>query len=428
MEQNSDIQLSYSCIMNVPLQTYNNDFTFIVNGKEFQTSRIISDLLSPKICKIHMIDPTIDTFCIKTSQQGHFSYILDLVSFTKKSIPTTELPFISEVIEILENETISLGQSEHQQELTEDNIFTEIKKHEKFRKFYSNFYQNEIEYLSSHFYDLCENKSQELAELQQDTLFNIITNENLLLDDEDQLLKFINKIYSENINFATLYETVYFERVSSEIISEFVDLFNINDVTNAAWIRLSNRLKQEIKGIDFVEGSRYNKKGVEFAFTGNNEFNGIINHLRTKSGGKIDNEIEIKASSNNNPNDSDVRGITMFDQKKSFWTKNEQISWICVDFKKYKIKPTHYTIRSCQFANYPKSWVIEVSNDKNKWDVIDEQTDCSYLNGSYNVHTFKINNPNRCNVKYIRIRQIQNCRNTYHLGIGSLEFYGTIFE
>ena len=126
MEQNSDIQLSYSCIMNVPLQTYNNDFTFIVNGKEFQTSRIISDLLSPKICKIHMIDPTIDTLCIKTSQQGHFSYILDLVSFTKKSIPTTELPFISEVIEILENETISLGQSEHQQELTEDNIFTEF--------------------------------------------------------------------------------------------------------------------------------------------------------------------------------------------------------------------------------------------------------------------------------------------------------------
>lgn len=118
----------------------------------------------------------------------------------------------------------------------------------------------------------------------------------------------------------------------------------------------------------------------------------------------------------------------MFDQKKSFWTKNEQISWICVDFKKYKIKPTHYTIRSCQGADYPKSWVIEVSNDNNKWDVIDEQTDCSYLNGSYNVHTFKINNQNRCNVKYIRIRQIQNCNNTYHLGIGSLEFYGTIFE
>ena len=66
MMQNSNIQLGSSCIMNDSLQTYNDDFTFIVNGKEFH------------------------------------SY---------------------EVIEILENETISLGQIGNQQELTEDNLF-----------------------------------------------------------------------------------------------------------------------------------------------------------------------------------------------------------------------------------------------------------------------------------------------------------------
>lgn len=160
---------------------------------------------------------------------------------------------------------ISLNQSEKQQVLAEDNIFTEIKKHEKFSKFYSNFYQNEIEYISSHFYKLCDNKSQELSELQQNTHFDIINNKNLLLDDEDQLMKFSNKIYIQNRIFCTLYETVYFERVSSENISEFVDIFNINDITNSTWIRLANRLKQDTKEIGYIEGSRYKKKKVSSA-------------------------------------------------------------------------------------------------------------------------------------------------------------------
>ena len=56
MSNINKIQLKPSSILNVHLQKYPKDFTFIVNGKEFQTSRIISDLLSPKICKNHFND------------------------------------------------------------------------------------------------------------------------------------------------------------------------------------------------------------------------------------------------------------------------------------------------------------------------------------------------------------------------------------
>lgn len=60
MAEQNTIQLDYSCVLNIPLQTYNEDFYFIVNGQEYKTNRLISVLLSPKISKIHLSDPIID--------------------------------------------------------------------------------------------------------------------------------------------------------------------------------------------------------------------------------------------------------------------------------------------------------------------------------------------------------------------------------
>lgn len=66
MSEKNQIQLEYSSILNVPIQNYAKDFTFIVNGEEFRTSSLISDLLSTKISQIHTINPTINTFTINT--------------------------------------------------------------------------------------------------------------------------------------------------------------------------------------------------------------------------------------------------------------------------------------------------------------------------------------------------------------------------
>lgn len=94
-----------TCIFGVPLQTYPKDFSFIVNGNEIKTSRLVSDIISPIICRIHSQDPTIDTFTINTTQQGDFSHILELVNFGQINIPDNELEFFVEVIEILGNQS-----------------------------------------------------------------------------------------------------------------------------------------------------------------------------------------------------------------------------------------------------------------------------------------------------------------------------------
>ena len=65
-------QLEIKSILNVPLQIYEDDFTFFVNGEEIKTSRIIADLLSPKICLYHRTDPTMDKIIINTEHTGQF--------------------------------------------------------------------------------------------------------------------------------------------------------------------------------------------------------------------------------------------------------------------------------------------------------------------------------------------------------------------
>ena len=79
MSQKNKIELEYSAILQVPLDKFENDFTFIVNGEEFQTNKIISTLLSPKISQNYFIDPTMNTFTINTKEHGDFSKFFNLL-------------------------------------------------------------------------------------------------------------------------------------------------------------------------------------------------------------------------------------------------------------------------------------------------------------------------------------------------------------
>lgn len=134
------IQLNPSNIWNIPLQIYENDFTFIVNGEEFKTSRLISDILSQNISRIHSTDPSFDKYIINTHYSGDFSYILDLINFEKYNIPENELPFICEVIRLLGNTSIYISSEEENTEITLDNAFQLLQKHILSIQFYSKSY------------------------------------------------------------------------------------------------------------------------------------------------------------------------------------------------------------------------------------------------------------------------------------------------
>ena len=88
------ITLQEKSILNVPLQLYQKDFIFVVNGKEFYTTKTIADLLSRKISNLHINDPTIDQIKINTKEKGDFTYFLNLIYFNKVKIPDSQIPFI----------------------------------------------------------------------------------------------------------------------------------------------------------------------------------------------------------------------------------------------------------------------------------------------------------------------------------------------
>ena len=246
MSEISNLQLKPSAILSVPIQTYGNDFSFIVNGEEFKTSHLVSDLISTTISKIHINDPTMNYFIINTEHKGNFSRLLKLVNFEQISIPENEVPFALEVLDILSNESIEIIERNQEPEITIDNIFNNIEKHQKFEKNYSKRLSTEIDFISNHFSELFQNKGDEFEKVNIDNLIKILSNENLQLKDEDELVKFVNKLYSKNSEYACLYGFVFFENVDSSTMKEFIDIIEFDDITTPIWLRLCSRLQEKI--------------------------------------------------------------------------------------------------------------------------------------------------------------------------------------
>ena len=65
-EDDNIYSLSFNNLYDFPFDKYEKDFTFILNGQRYKTSRFVADILSPNIREMHLSDPTIDEFTINT--------------------------------------------------------------------------------------------------------------------------------------------------------------------------------------------------------------------------------------------------------------------------------------------------------------------------------------------------------------------------
>ena len=117
-----------------------------------------------------------------------------------------------------------------------------------------------------------------------------------------------------------------------------------------------------------------------------------------------------------------------FDSDSFFKSKNEENSWLCIDFKKFRVIPKNYTIQSPNFSEsggFLKSWVIEASNDEKNWKIIDEQNNCYLMRGGNYIHNFEIMNKNNEEFRFIRLRQTGPSFNGNSIiNLKSIEFFG----
>ena len=84
--------------------------------------------------------------------------------------------------------------------------------------------------------------------------------------------------------------------------------------------------------------------------------------------------------------------------------------------------------------DYLKSWIIEGSVDGFSWKKLDEQKNCSLLNGENLVRTFPINVDvddlefdDENEFKFLRIKQTdKNWHNRHYLEICAIDFFGKL--
>jgi hypothetical protein len=152
---------------------------------------------------------------------------------------------------------------------------------------------------------------------------------------------------------------------------------------------------------------------------------GIIAHLTKEHGGNVDEKgiVSVTAKSLFADPQYSLKAVTnLRSESPVFWSTDAPGQWVCWDFHNLSICPTHYTIRS----HLVTSWVIEGSLDGENWTEIDRQRNIEDFK-ECNTASFAVSHPGK--YRLIRLTQPdKNHRGDDLLGLGPVEFFGTLFE
>ena len=111
-----------------------------------------------------------------------------------------------------------------------------------------------------------------------------------------------------------------------------------------------------------------------------------------------------------------------------YYSEDVPDTWICVDFKERRVAPTSYSIASGKLSHL-RSWVLEVSNDKRSWEIIDQRRNNSDLKEPWTTHNFSISSGPRGSFRFVRLRQIdKNHAGNDELAIDDLEIFGNLTD
>ncbi|KAK8898305.1 hypothetical protein M9Y10_000588 [Tritrichomonas musculus] len=449
---NVKFSLGLENVKHVPINKYARDFTFIVDGKQYQTSRILADLLSPIISELHSVDETADTFTIITTKKlrqqeqssntniDYFSDFLNKPIFEEQEIDSTRMNYYSEYFLQLGNfeEYLKL-QHKYSDDITADNVIDRLMNTESIfnqtkcrSSIFENLITNLISFASNHFHELDKEKLQKLSKEQIEM---ILDRSELKIEDEDSLLRFILYLYQKDHKYSPLFEYVYFENVNDDTLETFVDQFNVDDMTIGIWISISYRL---------IKSRKRNRKSANeqctspkmniltFSPDSNNKFHGILRHLGDEAGGNVHDKrvVEISSSTRVQGDSYNPKNVADYGSNSYFAPCNVKNVDICFDFKEKQIQPTNYSIQSININccnAYLRNWVVEVSNDKVNWDIVDEHSNDSSLKGIDKMATFNIKQTNLF-YRYIRIRQTGNSwwEGSFYSYISYIDFYGKL--
>ncbi|KAK8867177.1 hypothetical protein M9Y10_010153 [Tritrichomonas musculus] len=437
----------------IPIDKYDQDFTFVVDGKKYSTPRFVADLLSPKIRKLHFTDASINEFVITTdsqsSQEDHFSDFLNLIQHENKIIDLPLQHLYSTYFLKLGNidEYIRLSPT-FSEPLSIDNSVSRVKEIQKMYEEEGQLIAHDnqqiesiISFISEHF---SEFSTDTLNKISVDDLEQILSKDTLKIADEDSLLDFIIEKYSEDRSCSYLFSHVIFSNVSDTLIEKFVNCFSIEDLDEATWESLCGRLLSTCKKDKRREKKRYgtakkdDRKYKEFKSEKGHEFEGIMHYLTDLTGGNIHDNQTIEITSNSiHGSNHHPKNLVDYQNNNFYHSKNDPSPFVLFDFKDRRVQISDYSIKTYSSGQndggHLRNWVLEVSNDGDSWEEIDSHSEDSKLNGSGITANFQVTNANNGFYRYVKLRSTgyswYNHPSNYHyIYFYFIEFFGKLDE
>lgn len=474
------ITLSSEGLKNIVKNSSANDreFSFIFSKQEIKMNNINAEFISPAVSKLHCSDPTVDfinfdnlfnkldpTVFEKLLTKDIITHFVNLSNGDSIDISKNQV-FSMQLLSILiENEEL-FSKLEQINPLINENNLSKYISNLKFLYFfnkssrYFNF-SKIIDFVSRSFYCIDLN---ELLKLPKNILYMIVRNPSLRLRNEDSLLDFINKIFSNKqsknkVKGATIldfYETIEFNALSENKFKEFIEKFEPSEISNTLWYKLTDcfycnsysrskkntyRYSKSPISDDYFLSKKINtseKKNFQFfEFDGDNShsFQGIIYHLTQIAGGNVHENGIVEVSAISSCRGHEPKCAVDLDSMNYFACDGGPNQWLRYDFKELKVHPTHYSIRSRNSGSkgfyHLKSWAIEGSNsdDDDNWVILDQRNNVTCLDNKNSIYTFKIDQSlsREDYYRYIRLRQTDvNTGGNDSLRFSSLEFFGAV--
>ena len=420
-----NVKLRYNNLDHVPFNKTGSNFTFIVNGETYQTSRFLADVLSPAISRLHEIDESISFFEINTNEEGDFNKILEYAQMNEIFISESELDFFRIVLYFLENyEEFTYFSPHLEEEITFENLFSRINLKNKIGIDTS----NEVSFIASNFDHINSEYHKDLLLLDDNLYEQILSHPNLKIRDEDVLFDFILELYQKSSKFSFLFQYICFINVSQTSISSFITIFKLENISQQIWNQICTRLSQELSK-DSHSFYYEENKGKFFNRYLSIKSKTILQDLVDSSGGLPYSYKEFYITSSSVIDDNCKPENVLVDNESYFYTKREYDSWLMFDFKDKQVLLESYSLKTFNYGpNYShlKSWILEGSDDGENFEEIDRQDDNDRLNGNLKSARFYVSHmkPQR----YIRLKRIgPSWGNGYYLILNKIEFSGNIF-
>ena len=134
-----------------------------------------------------------------------------------------------------------------------------------------------------------------------------------------------------------------------------------------------------------------------------------MHHLVNETGGNIYDNGTIEITSNSIYSNLHPKNLVYYQNERSrYHSLSDGKAFICFDLKDKTVNLTSYQIKSnwnCDGSYNPKNWVIEVSNDGDKFIEIYQHKNDLSLNKSSVISTYKIQKNSNKFYRFIRFRQ-----------------------